>query len=98
MFIVIIIIITIIIIIIISSSSSSCCYMIIIIMCMIISVINSIVIHIYIVIISGRGADGAGREAHTFIFTKVPGLTFFPQPDKINYLCSGPLSVDPICP
>ena len=29
----------------------------------------------------------------TFIFPEVPGLTLFPQSVKINYLCSGPISI-----
>ena len=34
----------------------------------------------------------------TYIFPKVPGRTFFPQSIKQTYFCSGPISVDPICP
>ena len=33
---------------------------------------------------------------YMFIFTKVPGHTFFPQSVNIHYFCSGPISVDPI--
>ena len=35
----------------------------------------------------------------TFISLKVPGHTFFPNKSvKIHDFCSGPISVDPICP
>ena len=28
----------------------------------------------------------------------MPGCTFFPQSVRVHYLCSGPISADPICP
>ena len=33
-----------------------------------------------------------------FYLRKVPGRNFFPKSVKIHYFCSGPVSVDPICP
>ena len=33
-----------------------------------------------------------------FGFPKSAWACRFPQSDKLNYFCSGPMSVDPICP
>ena len=44
-----------------------------------------------------EGLFGYSREP-TLIFPQVPGRTFFPNLSKCGYLCSGPISVDPICP
>ena len=50
--------------------------------------------------ISGFSTEGAFVYCHepAFVFPKVPGRTFFPQPVKTRYFCSGHISVDPICP
>ena len=33
-----------------------------------------------------------------FYLPEVPGRTFFHQSVEIHYFCSGPISVDPVCP
>ena len=40
---------------------------------------------------------GYSREP-AFIFPRVPGRTFCPNPSKMNTFAIGPISVDPVCP
>ena len=45
-----------------------------------------------------RGAFAVLPVNDAVIFPKVPWRTFFPKLSKVITFCSGPISVDPICP